>query len=80
MVVSRMIKIVTFIMMIVFILGGCSRVDTKDKDQEIIDRSEAIAIQYLKETYDLDVTIIEKKILPKMAMSLGYRIWTCNRS
>ena len=43
--------------------------DTKDKDQEIIDRSEAIAIQYLKETYDLDVTIIEKKILPKMAMS-----------
>ncbi|CAM4346897.1 hypothetical protein [Paenibacillus xylanexedens] len=43
--------------------------DTKDKDQEIIDRSEAIAIQYLKETYDLDVIITEKKILPKMAMS-----------
>ncbi|OMF65080.1 hypothetical protein BK141_11065 [Paenibacillus sp. FSL R5-0765] len=55
--------------MIVFILGGCSGVDTKDKDQEIIDRSEAIAIQYLKEKFDLDVTITEKKILPKMAMS-----------
>lgn len=65
-----MIKIITFTIMIVFILGGCSRVDTKeDKDQEILNRSEAIAIQYLKETYDLDVTITEKKILPKMAMS-----------
>ncbi|MGE6574295.1 hypothetical protein [Paenibacillus amylolyticus] len=43
--------------------------DTKDKDQEIIDRSEAIAIQYLKDTYDLDVKITRKQMQPKMAMS-----------
>ncbi|KGP79576.1 MULTISPECIES: hypothetical protein [unclassified Paenibacillus] len=43
--------------------------DTKDKDQEIMERSEAIAIQYLKDTYDLDVTITRKQMQPKMAMS-----------
>ncbi|MDM5281004.1 hypothetical protein [Paenibacillus silvae] len=39
------------------------------KDQEILDRAETLAIDYLKNTYHLDVTITKKKILPKMAMS-----------
>jgi hypothetical protein len=53
--------------MIIGILGGCSGVN--EKDQEIIERSETIAIDYLKETYNLDVTITRRQMLPKMAMS-----------
>ncbi|QKS60107.1 hypothetical protein HUB98_12115 [Paenibacillus barcinonensis] len=40
------------------------------EDQEIIDRSESIAIKYLKDTYSLnDVVITGRQMQPKMAMS-----------
>ncbi|WP_260986654.1 hypothetical protein [Paenibacillus xylanexedens] len=41
--------------------------EKKIKDQEIINRSEAMAIEYLKNTYNLEVTITDKEIMPKMA-------------
>ncbi len=54
--------------MLVLILGGCAGVNEKKiKDQEIINRSEAMAIEYLKNTYNLEVTITDKEIMPKMA-------------
>ncbi|MEK4365026.1 hypothetical protein MKX68_21575 [Paenibacillus sp. FSL M8-0212] len=65
----RMVMI-TLVAMLLLILGGCAGVNEKKiKDQEIINRSEAIAIEYLKDTYNLDVTITDKEIMPKMAMS-----------
>ncbi|WP_339256278.1 hypothetical protein MKZ12_19905 [Paenibacillus sp. FSL R5-0713] len=65
----RMVMII-LVAMLLLILGGCAGVNEKKiKDQEIINRSEAIAIEYLKNNYKLDVTITKKKILPKMAMS-----------
>ncbi|PYE41655.1 hypothetical protein DFQ00_1642 [Paenibacillus barcinonensis] len=63
----RIAKSFLLIMVVIGLLGGCSGVNKED--QEIIDRSESIAIKYLKETYDLDVTITERRMLPKMAMS-----------
>ncbi|GAB1159261.1 hypothetical protein YWY31_52860 [Paenibacillus illinoisensis] len=40
------------------------------EDQEIIVRSESIAIKYLKDTYNLDdVVITRRQLHPKMAMS-----------
>ncbi|MET1170162.1 hypothetical protein ACQKFM_14565 [Paenibacillus xylanexedens] len=65
----RMVMII-LAAMLVLILGGCAGVNEKKiKDQEIINRSEAMAIEYLKNTYNLEVTITDKEIMPKMAMS-----------
>ncbi|MCP1186528.1 hypothetical protein [Paenibacillus sp. 1781tsa1] len=41
----------------------------EDRDQEIIDRSEAVAIQFLKDSYNLEVTITRRQLLPKMAIA-----------
>lgn len=66
---SRIIKSVVFATMIIGILGGCSGVNKEDQDQEIIDRSEAVAIQFLKDSYNLEVTITRRQMLPKMAIA-----------
>ncbi|MCK6075982.1 hypothetical protein KZX70_14090 [Paenibacillus silvae] len=56
--------------MILLVLGGCTGITERHfKDQEILDRAEAIAIDYLRSMYKLNVTITKKEMMPKMAMS-----------
>ena len=64
----RIAKSFLLIIVVIGLLGGCSGVNKED--QEIIDRSESIAIKYLKETYDLDdVVITRRQLQPRMAMA-----------
>ncbi|MNW69425.1 hypothetical protein D3C74_484260 [compost metagenome] len=54
---------ITVILVILLVLGGCrGRITERHfKDQDILDRAKAIAIEYLKSMYKLDVTITEKR-------------------
>lgn len=64
----RIAKSFLLIIVVIGLLGGCSGVNKEDK--EVIDRSESIAIKYLKDTYNLnDVVITRRQLQPRMAMA-----------
>ncbi len=57
---------ITVILVILLVLGGCTGITERYfKDQEILDRSEAIAIDYLRSMYKLNVTITKKEMMPR---------------
>ena len=61
---------ITMIDVMILLLGGCTGMNERQlKDQEILDRAEAIAIDYLRSMYQLEVTITETEMMPRMAMS-----------
>ncbi|WP_272039587.1 hypothetical protein [Paenibacillus sp. JJ-100] len=51
-----------------FILGGCQRMNANE-DEALLQEAENIAIQHMKEKYDLDVVITSEKKLPRKAVA-----------
>jgi len=56
------------IILSVFILGGCQSMN-KNEDEALLQEAESIAIQHMKEKYDLDVVVTSEKKLPSIAVA-----------